>query len=479
MKTTKSLLIWIILIYYSSLGYGAEIRTINLKEALRKSLKNSWQLKNTRLETLIAEDKIETAKDPYKPTFSSTLRKTHSESGATVISPIPATETEQNSWENSLSKTFRYGFSVTASGNLRDTATTAPSLGKFTDGRKNLELSLTYPLSKNRFGRSFRYPLDIAYSNKQIAELNNDYSREYQILNTVIAFYQVCLFLEEKKAVLENLKGAESVLKTMEHRSKIGTAETKHYLLSQAAYKFQTTQLIDLDNRLKKSKAELLTIMGEKDINVDYELAYALTPNTSSIHNQAEFIAAALKERKDLKQLELNLKNAEKNIALEKDSNSAELNLQSSYAYDGFNSNNTFATSETPGWFAGVTFNKKFGGTAKISETIKEKEKLKNSIADFKQEISKEVLNAFVDVNSLLKSLKETEDLLNIQTKRFNEEQKDFNLGRTSVKDLTEARDDLTLAQLNVAQSTINLLIARAKLKFVSGTLSQDSELMN
>ena len=273
---------------------------------------------------------------------------------------------------------------------------------------------------------------------------------------------------------MANLEGAESVVKTMKHKYEIGTSEEKDYLRSQASVSAQNTRLIAVNNLLAKSKINLLRVMGEKDISRDFDISYNLTTSLTPIENKREVVLESYPQRKDIKQLQHQIEISKKNITIEEDKNTPNLDISTSYATDGLGGNNTFAESETPGWLIGLTFKKTFGGKSRISESIKQKEKLENILEDFKDTIEEEVLLAIEDVNFLLKSLNEAEKLKNIQTKRLSEEEKDFNLGRTSVRDIEEARNDLTSAQLVLAQAKINVIRAYAKLLFVNGELNEN-----
>ena len=300
---------------------------------------------------------------------------------------------------------FENGFSGSLTASLREIETSVPALTTLDDSRQNLIFSLSYPLLKNRGGRTLQYPAQIAGFGKNIAELQYEFLTESEILHTTVAFYQVCLAYEEKKAVLSNIEGAEAVAETMKRRFELGTSEAKDLLRTQAAVSAQKTRLIVVNNGLAKSKINLLKAMGEKDLSQPYECDYDLSTTLSHIDSKTNILFSAITRRKDLQQLEYRIKIADKTIALEEDSKAANLDIITSYATDGLGGNNAFSESETPAWMLGLAYKKKFGGETKVSETIKEKEKLENSIEDYKAMIAEEIFTAVEDVNHLLAAL--------------------------------------------------------------------------
>jgi len=474
MKILHFLMLKLFIIFLFFQHYAAASEILDLKSAIDKTIENSWNIKNSILDTKIADDKLETAKDVYQPTFTSGIQHSYNETGATVISPVPSTETRQDEWSNSISKMFESGLSGDLSANLTKTDSTIPTFGDLDDNRKNLILSFSYPLIKNRAGRTLRYPVEIAELNKNISLLQYDFLIEQEILSTIISFYEVCLLIEEKKAVLANLEGAKSVEETIKRKYEIGTSEAKDYFRSQAAVSAQKTRVIATNNLLAKSKLNLLRKMGERDISKDLDVDYDLATSISHIQDKAEIVLTSFPQRKDLQQLENQIKILGKTISIEEDNKAPNLDISTSYATDGLGGNNTFSESETPAWLVGVTFKKTFGGESRISDSLKQKEKLQNTVKDAKQNISEEIYFAISDVNHLVEALEEAENLANIQTKRLAEEEKDFNLGRTSVRDIEEARNDLTSAQLVLAQAKINVIRAYARLLFVSGELNKN-----
>ena len=70
---------------------------------------------------------------------------------------------------------FENGLSGSISADLTRTDTSVPSVGNLDDNRENLIFSLSYPLMKNRSGRSLNYPIEIANLSENISRLQYDH----------------------------------------------------------------------------------------------------------------------------------------------------------------------------------------------------------------------------------------------------------------------------------------------------------------
>jgi len=330
---------------------------------------------------------------------------------------------------------------------------------------------------------------DIATLQKAQFELNaseSSFDRTQQdiIYNTVSQFLQITLDKELILIDTENLEAQRQQLKRIEEFYKAGNRPIADVLQQRAAISQVEFQLLNTERNAEVNKLKLLLTMG---ILPDLEYQY-ITPSMEDFpienvdYNEGQLIEKALAERSDLGAQRMQIKASDKQITAAKSGYwptiSLFTNVQSSYS-----SRSGFPFSEQ---IIDVNPNTSFGFSVSIpifdryrtkSNVENAKIQLSNnqlSMENLEQQTVLEVRQGILDFQSMYKQLGVAEAQFEYAEQALEAAEERYNVGASTLVELSQARASYVEAAGNQIQAKINLLIQRILIAYYTGNIEQE-----
>ena len=433
------------------MGY-AQTQTITLEEAVNIALENNYQLKQAENNLSLAETQVFSAKADYLPSLNSSFNGSRNVGRQFIQEDL------------SFDDRTTYGMS----GNLNANLT-------IFDGFRNIS---------NLRG---------AQANKLSQEENLNRMRESIIFNTASRFLQVAVDEELMKIAEATLKASQSQLEQIDAQVEVGSRPTVDLYNQEATVANDELSLIQRENALSVSIAQLLRVMQDDSIeDIDIEMPaiddMSLAPQELDLQS---LIEAALSSRSDYAAQEYAIIDNEMSQKIARSALlptlSASAGISGRYS-DQFIDPVTREVSSFGDQFFDQNVNRSLGLSLQIplfnrwnNKTNIESAKiqLKNSrlqLDNIRFQISEEVRQAYSDYLSLSKELESSERALIAAERALETEQQRYEVGATTLIELNQANANFVQAQSNRVQATYNFVFQDKLLDYFIGQLEQNSQ---
>jgi len=433
------------------IGY-AQTQTITLEEAVNIALENNYQLKQAENNLSLAETQVFSAKADYLPSLNSSFNGSRNVGRQFIQEDL------------SFDDRTTYGMS----GNLNTNLT-------IFDGFRNIS---------NLRG---------AQANKLSQEENLNRMRETIIFNTASRFLQVAVDEELMKIAEATLEASQSQLEQIDAQVEVGSRPTVDLYNQEATVANDELSLIQRENALSVSIAQLLRVMQDDSIeDIDIEMPaiddMSLAPQELDLQS---LIEAALSSRSDYAAQEYAIIDNEMSQKIARSALlptlSASAGISGRYS-DQFIDPVSREVSSFSDQFFDQNVNRSLGLSLQIplfnrwnNKTNIESAKiqLKNSrlqLENIRFQISEEVRQAYTDYLSLSKELESSERALIAAERALETEQQRYEVGATTLIELNQANANFVQAQSNRVQATYNFVFQDKLLDYYIGQLEQNSQ---
>ncbi|HEC69714.1 MAG TPA: TolC family protein [Candidatus Omnitrophica bacterium] len=291
------------------------------------------------------------------------------------------------------------------------------------------------------------------------------------IYNTKQAFYAVLLAKELVRIRKETLELAEENLSITKERYKKGEASHYDLLRSKVEVANIKPQLIKAENFLKTSLNYLKVLLGidpSQKIRVKGEFKY--TPEEVDLNKELGF---ALERRPALKEISLQEEAAKAQVRAAFAGYLPQVNLNFT---DFANQKESFSAGREKYddyWVAAISVSMPiFDGFltyAKVKEAKAKQRELSILRKKLKDSVKVEVENAVLDLEAAKSSVESQKENVKRAKEAYQIIKHRYALGQASQLDLLDARVALSTAQVNLAQSLYDFVVAKAKLRYVVG----------
>ena len=446
----KYLITLILLLLPVLSSQAQEARTITVEEAIEIAVKNNYQLQQAKNFLDLAEIQIFSAKADFLPNLNANM------SGSRNVGRQFVQE------DLSFDDRTTYGVNGTLSTNLT-----------IFSGFRNIS---------NLRG---------AQARKYSQEETVNRLRESIIFNTASRFLQVAVNEELLKIAEASLEASESQLEQVRAQVEVGARPTVDLFNQEATVASDELALIQRENALSVSIAQLLRIMQDETISY-VEIQMPSTEDLSLIPRElelSEMINMALNVRSDYAAQEFTIQDNEMNERIARSSLyptlSANANLSGRYS-DQFVDPTTGETSSFGDQFFDQNITRSIGLSLQIpifsrwnnrTNVQSAQIQLKNSrleLDNIRFQISEEVRQAYNDYLSLTKELESTERSLRAAERAYETEQQRYEIGSTTLIELNQANANYVQAQSNRIQTIYNFVFQERLLDYYIGQLGQD-----
>lgn len=425
---------------------------ITLDEAIDIAIENNYQLKQVQNNLDLAEAEIFSAKADFLPSLNGSLNGSRNTGLAFVPEDLAYDDRTRSSIGGSLNSniTLFNGFSNIM--NLRS-----------------------------------------AQANQLSQKEDLERLRETIIFNTASRFLQVVLDQELLRIAESTLEASQSQLDQISAQVEVGSLPTVDLYNQEATVANDELQVIQQENALEFSTAQLLRIMQDDSIQ-EIEISMPSSDQLSLVPvdlNLQEMVEAALQNRSDLQAQEFAIESFENNVKIARSNLmptlSASASLNSGYS-DQLNDQITGEPLSFSDQFFDRSIQRSFGFSLQIPIfnrwnnriTLQNSQiQLKNSrleLENIRFQISEEVRQAYNDYVAVSKELESTEKSLLAAERAYETEQQRYEVGASTLIELNQANANYVQAQSNRVQAIYNFVFQEKLLDYYIGRLSEDVE---
>lgn len=487
--------------------------TLSLKAYLDLVLANNTNIGIQKLTLEIPKNGIQRALGVFDPTFTANFSATRSETpatneleGANIVSTLnqPFTARVQQLLPTSTTVFGQWSGSRQSSNN---------QFLLFNPGWNNtLQMGFTQPLLRGRGMNITRLPITIAKRQVRVQE----FSFRDQVQNLIVqaenAYWDLVSARERLRVQEQALSLAEESLKRARRELELGaTPELEIYQPEQQAATARIG-VVQVQYQIKQFEDSLRRQIGA-DLDPAFQsVPIVLTEDVSQApddrpYNTNEMVDLAKQNRPDLMSLRTSLEVNDLQIESAMNQLKPQLNFQGTYSTTGRGGTARLRPGQPgypangsgiviiPGgigdafgqWFNFNTFAfslnlqlplRDRAASAGLADAVVNKRLNAMRERNIEQQLRQEVLNAITQVESSREGVKLARIALEFAEKRVEADQKRYDLGVIQIFFLLSAQTDLTQAQSNLVNQTVqykrNLLVLQQRL----GTLLEDKGLV-
>ncbi|MCL4844069.1 MAG: TolC family protein [Bryobacteraceae bacterium] len=487
--------------------------TLSLKAYLDLVLANNTNIGIQKLTLEIPKNGIQRALGVFDPTFTANFSATRSETpatneleGANIVSTLnqPFTARVQQLLPTSTTVFGQWSGSRQSSNN---------QFLLFNPGWNNtLQMGFTQPLLRGRGMNITRLPITIAKRQVRVQEFTFRDQVQNLIVQAENAYWDLVSARERLRVQEQALSLAEESLKRARRELELGaTPELEIYQPEQQAATARIG-VVQVQYQIKQFEDSLRRQIGA-DLDPAFQsIPIVLTEDVSQAPDDREYspnemVDLAKQNRPDLMSLRTSLEVNDLQIESAMNQLKPQLNFQGTYSTTGRGGTARLRPGQ-PGYPAGSTgvviipgglgdaFNQWFNfntfafslnlqlplrdraASAGLADAVVNKRLNAMRERNIEQQLRQEVLNAITQVESSREGVKLARIALEFAEKRVEADQKRYDLGVIQIFFLLSAQTDLTQAQSNLVNQTVqykrNLLVLQQRL----GTLLEDKGLV-
>lgn len=432
---------------------GQAQTTISLQDAIDIALENNYQLKQAANNKQLAESRVFSAKAEFLPSLSANINGSRNVGRQFVEEDL------------SFDDRTTYGIGGSMSANVT-----------IFNGFANIA------------------SLRQANADNESLEEQNQRLKETIIFETASRYLQVVLNEELLKISETSLEASQSQLEQISAQVDVGSLPTVDLFNQEATVASDELTLIQRENALEVSIAQLIRIMQDDTIT-DVETTVPSVEELSVMPvdlNLNEMIDAALNNRSDYRAQQLTIEGNEQDITLARASLlptiTASAGINSRWS-DQFIDPVTRDVAPFSDQFFDQQINRSVGFSVSIpifsrwnnrTNLLNSKIQLKNSqleLENVKFQISEEVRQAYNDYTSIVKELESTEKSLIAAERAYETEQQRYEIGSTTLIELNLANANYVQAQSERVQAVYNFIFQQRLLDYYIGRLDENVEI--
>ncbi len=428
----------------------AQTATVTLQEAVEIALENNYQLKQAQNNQDLADTRVFSAKADFAPSLNANFGGSRNVGRQFV--------------QEDLSFDDRTTYNI--SGNINTNLTVFNGFSNIANLRQ-------------------------ARADKASEEQSYNRLRENIIFNTASRYLQVVLNEELLKIAESSLEASQSQLEQVEAQVEVGSRPTVDLFNQEAALASDELVVIQRENALEVSKAQLIRIMQDAAITEVQTLVpsvdeLSIMPVDLNLH---EMIDAALNNRSDYKAQEFAIEGNRQNQTIVRSnllpSITANAGINSRYSdqfiISGLGEGTVPFTdqffdqqiSRSIGFSVSIPiFNRWNNRTSLQSAQIQ----LKNSrleLENIQFQITEEVRQAYNDYKAIVKEMESSLKALIAAERAFETEQQRYEIGSTTLIELNQANANFVQAQSERVQSVYDFIFQEQLLDYYIGQLDQ------
>lgn len=345
-----------------------------------------------------------------------------------------------------------------------------------------IEAKITQPLLKGGGLFYNRSPIYIARNNKKIS-LAQFKSRAIEVSNSVQeAYWNYVRAMENLKVAKKSLERAEDLLRKNKIQVEVGTLAPVEIVDAESGVASRVEAVISAENAIKDREDDLKRIMNLADTEIVSDATIIPTDKPVFEPKKVELkdtIKVAMEKRPELTELQLATENAGMQTRRRKNELYPALDLTGGLRYTGLggevsDANDSAFSEDFQGEFFILTLEVPIGNRSARSAYNKSKlneRQAKINVSKMELDIVVEVRESVRGVMTNIQRVNATRKARELAEKRLENEEKKFNVGRTTSLEVLRAQENLALAEFEEARALIDYEISLGNLERAKGTI--------
>lgn len=316
-------------------------------------------------------------------------------------------------------------------------------------------------------------------------------ARESIIFETASGYLQVLLDEQLLEIARENLESSQKQLEQVRAQVEVGSRPTVDLYNQESIVANNELEVTNRENDLSNSRIRLI-----RSLQIDplQEYNFAMPEITDdqvmpSDYDLKSLVNAALESRSDLRREQLNIRAVEHQLKATRASLYPSLNFSASFSSSYNDQNFIPGTGELVGFsdqYFDQNVNRSFGLSLNIPifDNFNRRTNIQSQLVNYKNQqlalentelqVIQEVNQAYTDYQAIVKRLESTEKALKAAERSYETEQQRYEVGASTLIELSTANAQYVEAQSNRAQALYNFVFQEKLLDYYIGKLDQN-----
>ena len=459
---------------------GIERIELTLQEARASALRNNLSLSATLIAPTIAAEQVSEEEGRFESVF--TLSGNIVNNDDAVATSLEGSQSELRSITPGLRIPLRTGGDLTIDFPVTrfetDNAFSLLNPSYTTD----LNFSLSQNLLRGAGRRAATHAIRIADYNRQVSEAQTKLEVIRTLAEVDRAYWRLYAAIRALEVVEQQYNVAKAQLERAERRLRAGSGTEVDVIRAQSGVADRVEQIIQAQNDVSLQERAIKVLLNIPGLDADTPthiepgsppdpVRYAFDPDRLS--------TAALNNRMDLLEVELNLARDAANIAFAENQALPLLALQYTYGINGlggdFNSSfDVLTRNNFESWTLGINAEIPLGNAQRkssLAQSILTRLQTLATREAREQSIKREVYDAIDQLNSTWNRIIAARQAVELNARVLEAEQRQFEVGRSTTTDVLDADVNLANARLSEIQAVVEYQVAQIDLAFATGTL--------
>ncbi|MCC5941679.1 MAG: TolC family protein [Balneolaceae bacterium] len=441
----KQKILLLLCFFLTPLLLQAQERSITLEEAIQIALQNNYQLKQAENNRGLADTRVRSAQADFLPNLSASFSGNRQVGRQFVQEDL----------------TFEDRTTIGLNGGINTSITVFDGFSNISNLRR-------------------------AQAEKASDDLQFERLRENVMFNTASRYLQVVLNEELLKISETTLEASESQLEQVRAQVEVGARPMVDLFNQESAVANDELTVIQRENALEVSKAQLIRIMQDESItdivtsmpSVD-ELS--LAPVNLNLH---DLIEAALEMRSDLRSQEFDIESNRQSYRIARAqylptiNASASIGARYSDQFTFMGESVSFSdqffdqnVTRSIGFNIQIPIFTRWNNRTNVESAYVQLRNSELQLDNVRFQISEEVRQAYSDYQSIVKELESTEKSLRAAERAYETEQQRYEVGSSTLIELNLANANYVHAQSNRIQAIYNFVFQEQLLDYFLGQL--------
>ena len=319
-------------------------------------------------------------------------------------------------------------------------------------------------------------------------EYSYERTRQTVVFNVVSNYLNVILGEETIRIRQEDVQAQRQLFEQIEEFVRVGTRAISDLYNQQATLANAEAQLLNAESSYQVNKTRLIQVL-HLDPLVDYKFiapdAEAVSLNVRN-YSPKELVLSAFERRADLRAQELSIDAAEQSIRSAKSGRLPSLNLSTS-AGSSYSSARTSSfgnqmgdnRSERLSLSLSIPLFNRFNTKRSIEASKVQYANARLDLENLQQNVAIEVRQAYLDYQTAVKRLEVTAKSLKASDQALQVEQERYNVGASTLVELTQARSRFVDSASQRAQAVFQFHFQHRVIEYYLGTLDPGQSLFN
>lgn len=437
---------------------------VGLEAMMQEALRHNLEILTARVDRGIEHDELSITKSIYDAQFE--LNAAYEQDKQEQASQVFGERELHGEVGVSLKRMFLTGTTLTLEGKSMRESSASPFITLSRHYKSLAAISVEQPLLRNFFGVNDRRSVQQTRLDIRKFDFETLDRIEASILEVRKQYWELKLAHRTLLARRKGLRKAQDFYQITHDKLDIGLTEKPDVFAAEANVRTRVIQVLQAENTLRSASHSLQAFLG-REVWTPVVPVEEPDMNGRMGSYEREF-EQAMESRRDLRQKELEIENQRLEMKIRGNERLPELTFEGRYATTGLDRKLGASQTEVfgydhPQYYAGFILStpvENREARAVFRQASKMLRRLEYEKRQIRIEIAREVDDAYRMVRLASIEVKQKTEIEDLQRKKLEEEEKNFNLGRSESKTIIDFQEDLIQAEIDAVDARIQYAMA-------------------